>query len=172
MNLPNKLTVIRMAMIPLVMGFMLVGRPVVAAALFLIASFTDYFDGRIARERGLITNFGKIMDPLADKLLVFGAILTLMQQRAVDAWAPMIILAREFLVMGLRVVAVSKGKVIAASWWGKAKTAVQLVTLTLAILFNGGAFHVLVPWAVYICAFVAAVSGVTYVWDARGLFEE
>ena len=138
-NLPNKLTILRMLMVPAVMFFMLtesISHPsadIIAAAIFIIASVTDWFDGRIARKYNLITNFGKVMDPLADKLIVFAVILCLVKQSVFPVWCAMIILARDFLVTGMRVIAVSEGISVAASIWGKVKTTVQMIMCCLLI---------------------------------------
>ena len=134
MNLPNKLTIARMIMVPVVMACILSGHNIIATIVFAIASVTDFFDGYIARKNNLVSSFGKIMDPLADKLLTFGAIICFIQTDVVGVWAPMIILSREMFVTCMRVVAVSKGKVIAASMWGKIKTNVQMFAIMLAML--------------------------------------
>ena len=133
MNLPNKLTMARIIMVPIVMALMLTGHNIWALIVFAIASITDFLDGFIARKYNLVSSFGKIMDPLADKLLAFGALICFIEVGVVSVWAPMIIIAREFFVTSMRVVAVSKGKVIAASWWGKIKTNVQLFAIIYAL---------------------------------------
>ena len=122
MNLPNKLTLLRIVLVPVCMALMLTGHFYIALGVFIVASITDFLDGYIARKNNLVTSFGKIMDPLADKILVFGALLCFLQLGFINSWCVAIILAREFFVTGMRVVAVDKGKVIAASWWGKVKT--------------------------------------------------
>ena len=134
MNLPNKLTLIRIVLVPVCMALMLTGHFYIALGVFIVASITDFFDGYIARKNNLVTSFGKIMDPLADKILVFGALLCFLQLGFINAWCVVIILAREFFVTGMRVVAVDKGKVIAASWWGKVKTNVQMFAVILGFL--------------------------------------
>lgn len=139
MNLPNKLTVLRVIMVPFFVFFMLtdVGGPAnkwIALVLFCVASLTDMLDGKIARARNLVTNFGKFMDPLADKLLVTAALISLVEFRVVPSWAAVIIIAREFAVSGLRTIAASEGKVIAASWWGKIKTVIQIVAIILLLI--------------------------------------
>ena len=129
MNLPNKLTVMRMALIPVFLVFMLVEsiphRYLIAAVIFAAASFTDYLDGHIARRDGLVTNFGKLMDPLADKLLVFSALVCFIELEMSSALIVFIILAREFLVTSVRLIAAEQGTVIAADIWGKMKTVSQ-----------------------------------------------
>ena len=137
MNLPNKLTLMRVAMIPLLVVFMLVpmfdGQKWVALALFVIASLTDLADGKIARKYNLITNFGKFADPLADKLLVCSALICLIELGRIPAWIVLIIIAREFIVSGFRLVAADHGVVIAASMWGKVKTTLQMIMIILMI---------------------------------------
>lgn len=137
MNLPNKLTVLRMALVPFFVAAVLwQGLPhhyLVALLLFIVASYTDHLDGKIAREQNLITNFGKFMDPLADKILVLSALVCFVSLQLVNPWWVVIILAREFLVTSLRLVAADEGIVIAANMWGKVKTVSQVVAI-IAIL--------------------------------------
>ncbi len=135
MNLPNKLTMLRIILVPVTMALMLTEHPIWAGIVFAAASVTDFFDGYIARKYGLVSSFGKIMDPLADKILVFGALLCFIQNGVINVWPVVIILARELFVTSMRVVAVDKGKVIAASWWGKIKTNVQIFAVLFSILF-------------------------------------
>lgn len=138
MNLPNKLTVMRMALIPLFLVFMLVEsiphRYLIAAVIFAAASFTDYLDGHIARRDGLVTNFGKLMDPLADKLLVFSALVCFIELEMSSALIVFIILAREFLVTSVRLIAAEQGTVIAADIWGKIKTVSQIIWVLVALI--------------------------------------
>ena len=138
MNLPNKLTVMRVIMVPFFVVLMLVpicGQPCegwckwTALAVFIIAAFTDLFDGRIARKYKLVTNFGKFMDPLADKLLVCSALICLVELERIPAWIVIIIIGREFIISGFRLIAAEKGIVIAAGWWGKFKTAFNIRTV-------------------------------------------
>lgn len=138
MNLPNKLTILRVIMIPFFVLFMLV--PItgaadkwIALALFIIASLTDMLDGHIARKYGLITNFGKFMDPLADKLLVCSALICLVELARVPSWIVIVIIAREFIISGFRLIASDNGVVIAASYWGKFKTTFQMIMICLMI---------------------------------------
>jgi len=140
MNLANKLTMLRIFLVPIFLIFMAVkdipyGREL-ATIIFILASLTDKLDGYIARSRNQITNFGKFMDPLADKLLVTAALVSLVELHIVPSWVAMIIIAREFAVSGLRTIAASEGKVIAASWWGKIKTVIQIVAIIVALLLN------------------------------------
>ena len=139
MNLPNKLTILRVLMIPFFVFFMLTdflgyaGR-IVALVLFCAASFTDFLDGFIARKYHLVTNFGKFMDPLADKLLVCSALICFVENGELAAWIVIIIIAREFIISGFRLVAADNGVVIAANYWGKLKTVSQMVMIILLIL--------------------------------------
>lgn len=138
MNLANKLTMIRIFLVPIFLIFIAVkGIPygsIIATLVFIIASLTDQLDGYIARSRNQITNFGKFMDPLADKLLVTAALISLVELHLIPAWAAVVIIAREFAVSGLRTLAASDGTVIAASWWGKIKTVTQIAAIILLLL--------------------------------------
>ena len=138
MNLANKLTLIRIILVPIFLVFIAYqGLPygsVIATLIFIIASVTDQLDGYIARSRNQVTNFGKFMDPLADKLLVTAALISLVELQLVPAWAAIVIIAREFAVSGLRTIAASEGLVIAASWWGKIKTVIQIIARVLLLL--------------------------------------
>ena len=138
MNLPNKLTILRVAMIPFFVLFMLF--PVmgeadkwIALVLFIVASLTDMLDGHIARKYNLITNFGKFMDPLADKLLVCSALICLVELGRIASWIVIVIIAREFIISGFRLIASDNGVVIAASYWGKFKTMFQMIMICLMI---------------------------------------
>ncbi|MBW9151755.1 CDP-diacylglycerol--glycerol-3-phosphate 3-phosphatidyltransferase [Clostridium estertheticum] len=138
MNLANRLTMIRIFLVPIFLLFIAAkGIPygsVLATIVFIIASLTDKLDGYIARSRNQITNFGKFMDPLADKLLVTSALVSLVELHIVYGWVAMIIIAREFAVTGLRTIAAADGKVIAASKWGKLKTVIQIVAIITALI--------------------------------------
>ncbi|AZV56322.1 CDP-diacylglycerol--glycerol-3-phosphate 3-phosphatidyltransferase [Clostridium sp. AWRP] len=138
MNLANKLTMLRMILIPFFLIFITVKNmpygKLIAIAIFILASITDKLDGYIARSRNQITNFGKFMDPLADKLLVTTALICLVEYHIIPSWVAVIIVAREFAVTGLRTIAAAEGMVIAASPWGKAKTATQIIAIILALL--------------------------------------
>ncbi|AOR23294.1 CDP-diacylglycerol--glycerol-3-phosphate 3-phosphatidyltransferase [Clostridium taeniosporum] len=138
MNLANKLTLIRIFLVPVFLVFIVVKRipygSFIATIIFVLAALTDKLDGYIARSRNQVTNFGKFMDPLADKLLVTTALITLVEMHIVPSWAAIIIIAREFAVSGLRTVAASDGRVIAASWWGKIKTVIQIIAIVLLLL--------------------------------------
>lgn len=137
MNLANKLTLIRIILVPVFFVFIVAEIPygtVIATIIFIIASITDKLDGYIARSRNQITNFGKFMDPLADKLLVTAALITLVELKIVPSWAAFIIIAREFAVSGLRTIAASEGIVLAASNLGKLKTATQIVAIIFSLI--------------------------------------
>ena len=140
MNLPNKLTVLRVILIPFFVVSLMIENGAnqtfryVAAAIFIIASLTDMLDGKIARKYNLVTNFGKFMDPLADKLLVCSALICLIQLGQLPAWMVIIIVSREFIISGFRLVAAEQGIVIAASYWGKFKTTFQMIAVVLMIL--------------------------------------
>lgn len=138
MNLANKLTLIRIILVPVFLIFIAV-RDIpygsfIATFIFILASLTDKLDGYIARSRNQITNFGKFMDPLADKLLVTAALISLVEVHVVPSWAAVVIIAREFAVSGLRSIAAAQGRVIAASWWGKIKTVIQIIAIILLLL--------------------------------------
>ena len=137
MNLPNKLTTFRVILIPFFVFFLtdLVGNwgKWIALAIFIVASLTDFLDGYIARKYNLVTNFGKFMDPLADKLLVCSAMICLIEKGAIPSWIVTIIIAREFIISGFRLIASDNGVVIAASYWGKFKTVFQMVMICLMI---------------------------------------
>ena len=139
MNLPNKLTLFRVILIPFFVFFLLAPYfegygNYIAVAIFIVASITDFLDGKIARKYNLVTNFGKFMDPLADKLLVCSALICLIQLESIPAWVVIIIIAREFIISGFRLIASDNGVVIAASYWGKFKTAFQMLTVIVLIL--------------------------------------
>ncbi|MGN8816834.1 CDP-diacylglycerol--glycerol-3-phosphate 3-phosphatidyltransferase [Oribacterium sp. HCP28S3_H8] len=140
MNLPNKLTMLRVLLVPVFVVLLLYrdgteqSFRIAALIIFCIASFTDFLDGQIARRNHLVTNFGKFMDPLADKLLVCSALICMIELGQLPAWYVIIIIAREFIISGFRLVASDNGIVIAASWWGKSKTVSQMLAIILLIL--------------------------------------
>lgn len=177
MNLPNKLTVLRVVMIPFFAVFMLAqtapGGEItqgydkwVALVIFVVASLTDYFDGRIARKRNLITNFGKLMDPLADKLLVCAALVCLVALERISAWIVILIIAREFVISGVRQIAAESGRVIAASYWGKFKTASQMVMIILMII-HMEQLSLLTTVFMYLALVLTLVSMVDYLVKNR-----
>lgn len=139
MNLPNRLTVMRMILVPFFVAAVLYPFPhhfLIAFILFAVASYTDHLDGKIARKRNLITNFGKFMDPLADKVMVLSAMVCLVSQDLADVWIVVLMLAREFMVTSIRLVAADRGRVIAANVWGKAKTVSQIVAILAVLLMQ------------------------------------
>lgn len=136
MTTASKLTLLRIVMIPFFMFFLLTGHPIIALVIFIVASLTDFVDGYIARHYNQVSDFGKFLDPLADKLLVFSAMLIFLQFGRMPAWAVMAVLAREFAVTGLRLVAVGKGDVIAAGWSGKIKTSCTMIGICAMLFFS------------------------------------
>ena len=166
MNLPNKLTIIRVCMIPFFVAALLFDHGnnytmrIVANVLFIVASLTDLFDGKIARKYNLVTNFGKFMDPLADKLLVCSALICLIQLGQLPAWMVIIIVSREFIISGFRLVAAEQGIVIAASYWGKFKTTFQMIAVVLMILnFEAlSAVTLICTWAALILTIISLVD--------------
>ena len=165
MNLPNKLTLSRIILVPFFVASLLINFPfhtAVALVIFVVATFTDMFDGKIARSRGLVTDFGKFADPLADKILVLSALLCFVQTGWCDCIAVIIVLFREFSVTSIRLVAASKGKVVAANIFGKIKTVTQLVAI-IAILYLQGIFTVVSLCLIWISTIMALVSGVIYI---------
>ena len=145
MNTPNKLTVARMIIVPFLVVFLLTGwggdtNRYISLALFVVASVTDWFDGYLARKNNLVTNFGKFMDPLADKLLVCSAMICMIELNRLPAWFVIIIIGREFIISGFRLIAAENGIVIAANYWGKFKTASQMIMIILLILHFDGIF--------------------------------
>ena len=167
MNTPNKLTVARMILVPFLVLFMLTdlggeANRYIALAIFVVASVTDWFDGKLARKYNLVTNFGKFMDPLADKLLVCSALICLIQLGQLPAWVVIIIISREFIISGFRLVAADNGIVIAASYWGKFKTVFQMTAVVL-LIFNIPALSVLTSAVLWIAVILTVVSLVDYV---------
>lgn len=175
MNLPNKLTIFRIILVPImvIIPFFHIegtcfGIPItflIMDAIFIIASITDKLDGYLARSRQQITTFGKFLDPLADKILVLAAMIVLVESGNIPAWIPIIVLTREFIVSGYRLVAVEKGgKVIAASFWGKLKTVTQMIAIIAAFLDNNAfgtcIFAKLTGWELFINAFVTIMMSV------------
>lgn len=174
MNLPNRLSILRVALIPLCLGLMVPRTEladILALIVFLAASFTDFLDGHIARSRNLVTDFGKFLDPVADKLLVLSVLIFLSSQGRMNAWVTVIVLARELSIDGLRLVASSQGRVIAAGKLGKIKTVTQIITIGVALMDNWpfGAF----PMKDILAGLMAAVtlwSGVDYFVRNRRVF--
>ena len=174
MNLPNKITVFRVLLIPVFIFFMLVqsipGAKWWALVFFCLASVSDFFDGFLARKNNLVTDFGKFMDPLADKLLICSAMiaLTSTDPERMPAWVVIVIIAREFTISGFRLIASDNGKVIAASIWGKVKTVVQMFMVILLICdFGGDTVHVIEKCLVYLALALTVLSLVEYIIQNR-----
>lgn len=180
MNLPNKITLARIFLVPVVMLFLLVRfdfgvltigsfkitySEIIATVIFIIAASTDGLDGYIARKKKLVTNLGKFLDPLADKLLISAVLISLVEMQRLDAWVAILIISREFAVTGLRLVAVAEGQVIAASNWGKLKTVIQIVAVC-ALMINNFPFSYLdIPFAsfaVWAAVLITLFSGIDY----------
>ena len=177
MNLPNKLTVLRIVMVPFFVFFMLtdVGGAAnkwIALILFCVASLTDLLDGKIARKYNLVTNFGKFMDPLADKLLVCSAMICLVEMDKLAAWIVIVIIAREFIISGFRLVASDSGIVIAASYWGKFKTVFQMAMIIVLIMDLGGVFDVIANVLVWVALALTIISLLDYVLKNKQVLTE
>lgn len=175
MNLPNKLTLMRVIMIPFFIVFLLV--PItpydnwIALAIFILASVTDFLDGYIARKYNLVTNFGKFMDPLADKLLVCSALICLVELEKIAAWMVILIIAREFIISGFRTVAADNGVVIAASYWGKFKTTFQIVAVCLLIA-DIPALTVVTQIVLWIAVILTVVSLADYLLKNKDVMKD
>ena len=172
MNLPNKLTVLRMIMIVPFVILLLGGvNDWIALAIFIIASLTDLVDGKIARKYNLVTNFGKFMDPLADKLLVCSALIGLIALGRIPAWVVIIIIAREFIISGFRTVAADNNVVIAASYWGKFKTTFQMIMVCLMIA-NIPQLQIVTDITMWISLVLTVVSLVDSLWKNKSVMGE
>lgn len=178
MNLPNKLTILRVILIPFFVFFMLAPYfegygNFIAVAIFIIASFTDFLDGYLARRDNIVTNFGKFMDPLADKLLVCSALICLVETGQLPAWVVVIIISREFIISGFRLIASDNGVVIAASYWGKFKTVFQMLMVIVLILnIDHIAFQVLGTVLMWIAVVLTVVSLVDYVVKNKDVLKD
>ncbi|MGA9634511.1 MAG: CDP-diacylglycerol--glycerol-3-phosphate 3-phosphatidyltransferase [Solirubrobacterales bacterium] len=173
LNLPNALTVLRILLVPVVVVALLDETPngdAIAAGVFALAAFTDTLDGYIARQRGAITTFGKLMDPIADKLLIAASLIALVSLQRLDAWIAMVIIAREFAVTGLRLVAVEQGVVIQASWLGKVKTMLQVAAIICLIAIDPAPLGI--NLLVYAAVAVTVISGVDYFFGFRRMISE
>lgn len=181
MNLANKITLARIFLVPIMMFFLLVNfdffpainiesfhityNQIIAALIFIVAASTDGLDGYIARKRKMVTNLGKLLDPLADKLLIAAVLISLVEMGKCDAWIAIVIISREFAITGLRQVALLEGKVVAASKWGKWKTGVQITAIIAMLLNNfpftfiGFRFDLVAIWA---AAIITVYSGIDY----------
>ena len=178
MNLPNKLTTFRVILIPFFVFFMLAPNMTginhyIAAAIFIVASLTDLLDGKIARKYNLVTNFGKFMDPLADKVLVCSAMICLIQTGQLAAWIVVIIIAREFIISGFRLIASDNGVVIAASYWGKFKTTFQMLMVIVLILnVQMPFFQILGKILTYAALILTVVSLIDYIVKNKDVLKE
>ena len=178
MNLPNKLTMFRVILIPFFVFFLLAPYfegygNYVAVAIFIVASLTDLLDGKIARKYNLVTNFGKFMDPLADKLLVCSAMICLIELGLLPAWIFILIIAREFIISGFRLIASDNGVVIAASYWGKFKTTFQmLMVIVLLLNFDIPAFKILGTVLIWIATILTVVSLIDYIVKNKDVLKE
>ena len=182
MNLPNKLTMGRIIAVPFFIALYMTGYHWPALIIFILASLTDMLDGKIARKYNLVTNFGKIMDPLADKILVYSAFCLMVGDGLIPAWVLIIILAREFLIAGMRTVAASEGIVIAADMSGKIKTVLQMVAVPLLILYravetiDGFQYTQYVYYAaigfLYASLFMTVYSGIEYITKNKTVFRQ
>lgn len=177
MNLANKITIVRVFLVPVFMVALYANTPnstYIAAAIFIIASITDSLDGYIARSRNLITNFGKFADPLADKILVSAALISLVDLGKIPGWVVVVIIAREFTITGFRIIAASEGITIAASSLGKIKTITQLIAITLILLNNFPFRSINFPFdmiLLYISLFFTILSGVDYLYKNKSAFK-
>ena len=172
MNTPNKLTVARMILVPFLVVFLLTGwggeaNRWICLAIFVAASVTDWFDGHLARKYNLITNFGKFMDPLADKLLVCSAMICMIELDKLPAWVVIIIIGREFIISGFRLIAAENGIVLAAHYWGKFKTVSQMIMIILLMLDFGGIFTVLTQIFIWLSVALTIISLLTYIMQNR-----
>jgi len=183
MNLPNKLTVVRMILTPFYLAAMVFEFPhhyLAALLIFAVASFTDFLDGKIARKHNIVTTFGKLCDPVADKMLTTAALLCFMQLGLCDIWVIMIVLTREFLITSFRLVASAQGVVIAAGIWGKLKTASQMIFSILIMIgiyiqdlvkFDFEIFALVSNILLWITAVLAVISGIKYVVDGKKVID-
>ncbi|MDF2609321.1 MAG: CDP-diacylglycerol--glycerol-3-phosphate 3-phosphatidyltransferase [Lachnospiraceae bacterium] len=179
MNLPNKITIIRICMIPLFLILyleLIPGIPYsnyIAGIVFILASLTDALDGHIARKHNLITNFGKFMDPLADKLLVSAALICFVEYKLIPAWIIIIIISREFIISGFRLVASDNGVVIAASYWGKFKTTAQMI-MSILLIFNiqNDVFNIFEQIFIYLSLILTVISLGDYLYKNKNVLKE
>lgn len=171
MNLPNQLTIFRCILIVPFVILLMNGFDLISLAIFIIASLTDLADGKIARKYNLVTNFGKFMDPLADKLLVCSALIILIQLGRIPSWVVLIIIAREFIITGFRTVASDKGVVIAASKWGKYKTTFQMIMVCL-MLANFAFLQIVTNIVMWIALALTVISLVDYLWKNKSVLSD
>ena len=176
MNLANKLTMLRVVMIPVFLLVLFLGpEPMnryIAVIIFIVASLTDMLDGKIARKYNLVTNFGKFMDPLADKLLVGAAMICLVELGKLPAWIVIVIISREFIISGFRLIASDNGVVIAASYWGKFKTVFQMAMIIVLIFDFGGIFGIVETVLIWISLILTIVSLIDYIIKNIGVLKD
>ncbi len=177
MNLPNKLTIARVVLVPIFIAVYMLNFHIAATIIFIVASLTDMLDGQIARKQNIVTNFGKIMDPLADKILTYSAFCLFVEEQLMPAWMLVVILAREFVVSGMRTVAASEGLVIAAGFSGKLKTVLQMIAIPGILIYislPAGLVQVIIYYIAYITLWASLVmtvySGTEYVIKNRNVF--
>ncbi len=171
-NAPNILTVLRMCLVPVFVALLMTGNPIPAGIIFIAASLTDTLDGYLARKNNQITVFGKFMDPLADKLLVCSALICMVELKTIPAWIVIVIVGRDFIISGFRLVAAERGVVIAAGFWGKLKTVVQMVMCILLIFPFTGIIHqigIVLMWAALALTIISLVD---YLYANRGVLSE
>ena len=178
LNLANKLTLLRVLLIPVFVVVLLTGwvpspmNRFLAVIIFIIASITDCLDGQIARRFHMVTNFGKFMDPLADKLLVTAAMVCMVEMGDLPAWIVIIIISREFIITGFRLIAVEAGTVIAASFWGKIKTVTQIFMIIFVLLgLRGIAFDMIKDILIGLALIFTVISGVDYIVKNRNVLK-
>lgn len=177
MNLPNKITLFRVILLPFFLVFMLVpeipANNYIALGIFVVASASDFLDGYLARKYKLVTNFGKFMDPLADKLLVCSALICFVEFQTVPSWIVIIIIAREFIISGFRTIAADSGKVIAANYWGKLKTVTQMIMCCLFIVnLDSSLFNMLEQVFMYAALALTVISLADYVWKNKDVMKD
>jgi len=165
MNIANKITLVRIFLVPIFVLFMLTDftgyNSIIAFVVFVIATITDKIDGTIARKYNLVTDFGKFLDPIADKLLVCSALICLTADGTIPAWITIVIIGREFIISAFRLVCADTGKTVAASWWGKSKTIAQMVTI-IVLLLNIAQLKILEDILIYVSLVLTVVSLVDY----------
>ncbi len=181
MNVPNMLTIFRILLVPIFVFFMLIDQNdsvylTISLVIFIVASITDAIDGKIARKYNLVTNFGKFMDPLADKILVMSALLCLLNLKLIDVAIVIVILSREFLVTSLRLIASSNGKVIAANSLGKLKTISQILAIISCLIFKiypyNDILFFIYQWLFILCTIITIVSGAIYLWENKNFLRD
>ena len=177
MNLPNQITLVRVILVPVFVVIMLMGtipnNDVIACVIFCVACASDFVDGYLARKWNLVTNFGKFADPLADKLLVSAALICLVDLGRLPSWVVIIIISREFIISGLRLIAVDNGIVIAANYWGKVKTVVQMfMCIFLIVNLDGKFFNIAEQILIWASVALTIISLVEYMYANRKVLSD